>query len=269
MKPLSLHTSITSAASVTGIPGGWRLSLPAGSGGAYRLAQLDDYRRLPRSQFPWRPPLRLSVQMRASHAVIPGTWGIGLWNDPFSASLGMGGGERSLPALPQCAWFFFASPPNHLTVYDDQPGNGALAGVITGQPGRIPAKLLGLPVLPLGLLGGWLPSLGRAARRCARDWLAQATQALDLDATAWHTYTIDWQTSGVHLYVDDDLALNTPLSPSAPLGLVLWVDNQFAAWMPQGRIRAGTLPNPDPVWIEARQLSIESTGQAFTAPEIN
>src|SRR5512144_3136865 len=98
--------------------GGWRLEIPAGSAGRYRLAQLDDYSNLPRRAFPWQAPLSLSLRARASQSSLPGTWGFGLWNDPFALSLGFGG-ERRIPALPNAAWFFFASAPNYLSLRDD------------------------------------------------------------------------------------------------------------------------------------------------------
>src|SRR5262245_12963203 len=79
------------------------LSIPAGSADQYRLAQLDDYTKAPRSRFPLRVPLSLSLSARVSSNSIPGTWGFGLWNDPFGLSLGFGGNPLRLPALPNAA----------------------------------------------------------------------------------------------------------------------------------------------------------------------
>src|SRR5437879_6259384 len=79
-------------------PGHWRLTMPAGPAGRYRLAQLDDYAGLRRAGFPWQPPLRLALRARVSAAGLPGTWGFGLWNDPFGIGVGLGGGARRLPA---------------------------------------------------------------------------------------------------------------------------------------------------------------------------
>jgi len=45
-------------------------------------AQLDDYHGLRRGQWPWRPPLRMSVRARASQAEPVGTAVLAL-NDPF------------------------------------------------------------------------------------------------------------------------------------------------------------------------------------------
>jgi hypothetical protein len=109
---LQVEPNITFAAEVTRTAtGAWRLGIPPGLAGQYRLAQLDDYRRLPRRAFLWHPPLSLSLSARASHASIPGTWGFGLWNDPFGLAFLQGGGVRT-PALPNAAWFFIASPQN-------------------------------------------------------------------------------------------------------------------------------------------------------------
>ena len=135
-------------------PGAWRLEIPAGAAGRYRLAQVDDYHRLRRRDFPWRPPLRLSLRARASAPDLPGTWGFGLWNDPFSLSMGLGGAAQRFPALPNAAWFFFASPPNYLSFRDDLPAQGFLAA--TFQAPAIPAPLLGA--------GCPWPGAGRPAR---------------------------------------------------------------------------------------------------------
>ncbi|HET8563198.1 MAG TPA: hypothetical protein VFM35_04915, partial [Candidatus Binatia bacterium] len=93
----------------------YRLMIPAGPSGKYRLAQLDDYTQITRSRFPLRSPLSLSLSARASSESIPGTWGFGLWNDPFGLSLGFGGNPFRLPALPNAAWFFGASKESYLS----------------------------------------------------------------------------------------------------------------------------------------------------------
>jgi len=89
-----------------GPDGGWRFSLPAGPDQTYRWAQLDDYMELSRRNFRWNPPVTLRLCARVSSADTRGTWGFGLWNDPFTASLGLGGMARSLPELHNTAWLF-------------------------------------------------------------------------------------------------------------------------------------------------------------------
>ena len=80
MKPL-IQKNEANGGRVTQLdPEHWRLSIPQGLAGEYRLAQLDDYADLQRKSFPWVPPLLLSLKMRASAANLPGTWGFGLWN---------------------------------------------------------------------------------------------------------------------------------------------------------------------------------------------
>jgi hypothetical protein len=66
----------------------YRLSIPSGFSDSYRLAQLDDYAPFSRRRFPHRFPLSLSLSARTSSNSIAGTWGFGLWNDPFGLSLG-------------------------------------------------------------------------------------------------------------------------------------------------------------------------------------
>jgi len=249
-----LHPNLTPGSKILEIEAGtWRLEIPTGPGGRYRLAQLDDYARMPRPAFPWKAPLSLQLRARASHADLPGTWGFGLWNDPFSFSMGFGGGARRFPTLPQAAWFFFASPPNCLSFYDDQPGCGNLAMVFRSQ--HFTPALLALGPVFAPLLA--FPPVGRGLRRLLRGAIQQDAQALDLDPTAWHAYRLEWAPDGVRFSVDDWEYVSA-VSPQGPLGLVLWVDNQYAAFPADGRLRYGTLPNPQPAWIEVAGLMVDS-----------
>jgi hypothetical protein len=54
--------------------------------------------------------------------------------------------------------------------------------------------------------------------------------------------------------VDEVLTLKTPTAPRGPLGLVLWIDNQYAAFPPNGRLGYGMLANPEPAWLEIRDI---------------
>ena len=235
--------------------GTWRFEIPGGARRKYRLSELDDYAGLARQNFPWKPPFQITLQARASSVEIPGTWGFGLWNDPFSASLGLGGADRRLPALPEAVWFFWASAHNYLSFRDDLPAQGFLAA--TFRSARIPTVLLaaGSPFLA-GLL---LPPVSRLMRGAARKLVRQDAALVSIDPTAWHTYSLEWQESWVRLEVDGVLALETGVAPHAPLGLVLWIDNQFAAWTPDGRIRLGSLENAESAWMEVKQLSFGAT----------
>ncbi len=233
--------------------GGWRLSLPPGDEQAYRVAQIDDYSRLGRRAFPWQAPTSLRLCARASGRDLPGTWGFGLWNDPFSMGV-LGGGRVRLPALPNTAWFFFASPPNYLSLRDDRPAAGQLAAAFRAPPW--PTAWMAAGALALPLLA--LPPAARLLRRLGRPFLRQAASALDLDPTEWHTYQIDWQPGRVRFTVDERLALQTGLAPRGRLGLVIWIDNQYMALPPTGRAAYGWLANP-PAWIEAAQITIHSS----------
>ena len=234
-------------------PGLWRLEIPAGPGGRYRWAQLDDHLGQARGRFPWRPPLRMELRARVSAVGLPGTWGFGLWNDPFSASFGVSGAARKLPALPNAAWFFYAGPPNHLAFRDDHPAQGFLAATFSALP--IPSLLLAPGALALPLLA--LPSTARLVRRAARLLLKESGGLVPGDPTQWHTYRIEWGDSYARFLVDEVEVLLTPVSPRAPLGLILWVDNQYAAFPPSGKLRMGTLPNPEPFWMEVEGVRVD------------
>jgi hypothetical protein len=222
-----------------------RLAIPAGPIGQYRLAQLDDYAGLKRPAFAHQPPFHLCLKLRASESALPGTWGFGLWNDPFGLGLpGMGGG-LGLPALPQAAWFFHASPENYLSLEDSGPENGWLAMTFTSSRLRpwdyALAMLLPLLAIPAGR---------RSLRRIARRFVRSQAVELGVNPEDWHLYCLDWREGGANFRVDDKLVFESELSPVGRLGLVIWIDNQFMGYMPDGRLQYGLLVNPEAAWIE-------------------
>jgi len=232
-------------------PSTWHLQIPPGSAGRYRLAQIDDYAYLARQDFPWQSPLRFSLRARASDVDIPGTWGFGLWNDPFGLTL-VKGTQLRLPILPNAVWYFFASPPNYLSLRDDLPAQGQLATAFR-SPLRLPAGLLlRAPLLALFTLR----PLMRYLRRSARRYVHQDAISVDHDPSEWHLYEIDWRSDRVLFRLDGMTILETQVSPIGPLGLVIWVDNQYASLPPDGRIGSGTLANERVAWIELADLKL-------------
>jgi len=230
-----------------------RLEIPAGAAGEYRLAQLDDYSHLARKNFPWCAPMSFSISAKISQAQAPGTWGFGLWNDPFSFSLGVGGGVRLLPALPQAAWFFFASKPNSLSLYDELPANGNLSATFRSsglQPSIILAALLSLP----SLLSA---RFCRLVRKASQKFILQSGTHTAFDVTAWHEYLIRWEARNVIFTIDGQSVYKTDISPVGPLGFVLWVDNQYLSVSPERPVSFGSLANPRSVCLEVQNISIQ------------
>lgn len=226
--------------------GGLRLQVPSGGAREYRLAQLDDYAKIRRGAFPHRAPLHLSLRARVSDAALPGTWGFGLWNDPFGLSLGFGGTSLRIPALPNAAWFFHASPENHLS-FGEGPGHGFLA-----QAFRSPARSVAL--LPGVALR--LPFSRRKARAALAKIIHEEAARLEVDPREWHRYELDWEAEGCRFRVDGEPVLETAVSACPPLGLVLWIDNQYAAWKPDGTLAWG-LQAGEQAWLEITALRLE------------
>lgn len=232
----------------------WLYRIPAGPAGEYRWAQQDDHLGHARADFPARPPASLRLRARVSAEDIPGTWGFGLWNDPFSLSIGIGGAGRRFPALPNAAWFFFASPHNYLSFRDDTPASGFLAA--TFRSPRLPAALLALGAPGLALLLTRPTAL--LLRRMLRSFIHESGSRLMVDVTAWNSYRMDWEERRVRFWVNDTLVHQTGVAPVGPLGVVIWIDNQFAAFTPTGQVKMGTLPNPTPAWMEVESVSLGS-----------
>ena len=221
--------------------------------GEYRDAQIDDYLGRTRRRFLWAAPCRLRLEARVSSTNTPGTWGFGLWNDPFNFSLGLGGAARRLPSLPNAAWFFYASPPNYLSLRDDLPAQGFLAATFSSP--LLPAALLAgaAPFLPLL---GW-PWAARRLRPVGRRLVKQDAVQLTIERTEWHHYELDWQPGTTTFKVDGQVVLTTQVSPRGQLGLVLWIDNQYAAFTPQGSLLFGRLPTPETAWVELKDIKVE------------
>jgi hypothetical protein len=243
----------TAGASVTQLSADhWQLTIPAGPASVYRWAQLDDYMELSRKRFNWRSPVHLSLDARISNADMQGTWGFGFWNDPFSASLGMSGMVRQLPTLPECAWFFYASQSNYLSLRDGLPAQGFLAATFSSSSVGKFFLPLGLPFIPFLF---W-KRMARLLRSVLKHFIQQDAQLLSVDPTTWHQYELVWQAGKVIFRVDGEVVKQTTTAPHDPLGFVLWLDNQYAAFQPDGMLKFGTLPNLSPISLEIRELSI-------------
>ena len=73
----------------------------------------------------------------------------------------------------------------------------------------------------------------------------------------WHIYTIDWQLNRVRFYLDGNLLLEAAHTPAGPLGLVIWLDNQFLRFAPWGRFRWGLVEKKEAQWLEIDWLAVE------------
>jgi len=241
-----MKAKASQGASVDETHSGWRLRIPGGDSRSYRVAQLDDYAQLLRRKYPHHS-LTLSLHARASSDSIPGTWGFGLWNDPFGLSLGFGGNPFRLPTLPNAIWFFHASPQNYLSFQDDKPAQGFLA-----QTFRSPSfhPLL----IPAGLA---LPFSRKLTRWMLGKVIEEDGIALSVDVAQWHGYSFEWSPKRVVFYVDEVRVFESPLSPRDPLGVIIWIDNQYAAFTPEGRIAFGVLEGNEE-WIEVEDIVLRS-----------
>lgn len=236
-----------------------RLSLPAVQQGQYADAQIDDYDSLPRSAFPWRPPLHMEVRARSSHPaasaspasvatgdILRGTAGFGFWNYPFS-------GRGDVLMLPESIWFFYASPPSNMALVPGLPGCGWKAQVIHSI--RVESVVA---TAPMALSAAWARLTGD--ERQASRWMQRLSGAqealLNVDMTDWHTYSLEWRTGDVLFQVDNNLVLRAAQPPTRPLGFVAWIDNQYAVVTPRGTLRFGTVAT-GPEWLELDYVRIE------------
>ncbi|MBL8089087.1 MAG: family 16 glycosylhydrolase [Anaerolineales bacterium] len=242
-----MKSRTTENASITKTENGYILKIPSGDSSAYRFAQIDDYFGLARKKFPHQY-LTLSLRARTSAFPLSGTWGFGLWNDPFGMSLGFGGNKFRLPTLPNAAWFFGASKENYLSFQYDYPANGFIA-----QSFRSPKFH---PYLILAGLA--FPFRKIQTRRYLSEVIMEDSFSLSVDPTQWHSYQLEWSPKRVVWKVDDAEVFESSVSPNPPLGLVIWIDNQFASFTPDGKLGFGTLANEE-AWLEIADLVIRDS----------
>ncbi|RLT40481.1 MAG: hypothetical protein DWI57_08405 [Chloroflexi bacterium] len=237
---------------------GLRLVNDGAQSGRYTNAQIDDYQHLSRRDFPWRPPLRLILRARFSHPssdetndpaqALNGTAGFGFWNDPF----GMAG--RRWPALPQALWFFYAAPPSNLKLSLDTPGWGWKAATINARRWQFaalaPTIPLAVPLMNVRPFYWLLWPIGQQA-------IGVAERRVPVSMAEWHIYSIAWAGDCVFFAVDGQMLLTTQSAPAGPLGLVIWLDNQYMQVTPAGRFAWGSVAKVAQQWLEVDWIFVE------------
>lgn len=226
-----------------------RLSIQPTDEKSYHDAQLSDYTGLRRSLFSWYPPVTMRVRMRASHstASLRGTMGFGFWNHPFMPG-------ESFFRPPRAVWFFFGSVPNNMALAKGVPSYGWKAA--TFDASRLPFWLL-TPFAPLGFLLMRVPVLYRVLWPIGQWSIGVSEKMLDdIDLTQWHTYALQWRKRSASFFVDDTVVHVAPHAPRAPLGFIVWLDNQYAIVTPQGHFGAGFVSVPEMQYIDIADVHI-------------
>ncbi len=107
-------------------------------------------------------------------------------------------------------------------------------------------------LIPAGLA---LPFSRKATRNLLGKVIGEDGISLGVDVTQWHRYRLEWSAKRSAFWVDDALVFESPVSPNPPLGVILWIDNQFAAFTPEGKLAFGVLEN-DEAWLEVEEVVV-------------
>lgn len=228
----------------------------------YTNAQIDDYQHLSRGDFPWRPPLRLVLRARFSHpgfeetgdpaTALSGTGGFGFWNDPFGMA-----GPRA-PALPQAVWFFYAGQPSNLKLDIDTPGWGWKAATLDARRGQFAALA---PTIPLAVPLMNVPPLYRRLWPIGQRATGVAERRVPVSMSDWHIYSIDWRMDRVIFCVDGRRLLETAGAPAGPMGLVIWLDNQYMQVTPWGQFGWGMVGKAQRQWLGIDWIAVSTLSQ--------
>jgi hypothetical protein len=236
-----MKSRTTPGASIEKTPKGYLMKIPAGDSSAYRFAQIDDYFGLPRRKFPHHS-LTLSLRARTSSFPSPEHGASGCGTIPSACRLGLG----------RIVWP--PRPAQRGMVLRGVAGQSSFVQRQT-RTGISRAKFPFAKISSSADTNGFGISLFRAkaTRNC---WARSSTRTHPLSgwiqlngmATGWSGVR-----SRVAWYVDDVRVFESPVSPNPPLGLVIWIDNQFAAFTPEGKISFGVLEG-DEEWLEIEDL---------------
>jgi hypothetical protein len=232
-----------------------RLMIPATSRAAYVDAQLDDYEHEPPRTFLNRPPQRLRLQARFSHAAgaLKGTAGFGFWNHPFTR-------EGGVIAPPQNAWFFHGSPESDMQLVRGVPGHGFKAAMLNtplpSQEGRGLQAGLIRAMIAAGNLALKVPLVSHLALAAARGMIVAREAVLGVSMTDWHAYELDWLADAAVFRVDGREVLRAARPPQSAMGFVAWVDNYRATASAGGDYEFAYVDVPEPQWMELRGLPL-------------
>jgi hypothetical protein len=92
-----------------------------------------------------------------------------------------------------------------------------------------PAVLL----LPLAAL----TPAGKGFRKIGQCSIKQDVKSTNHDSSKFHHYQLDWKRNEATFYLDGVEIFHSSIVPLCPLGLVIWIDNQFAALPPNSKIK--------------------------------
>ena len=208
---------------------GWELQVSQTTAATYSNAMITTYRS--RQDFTFTSGTRLELTAHLE-GELHGTAGFGFWNHPYG--LGM--------RLPRAIWFFFSSSPSEMSLAMDVPGRGFKAAVFDAQ--RWLFYLL-LPAAPIGMLLMRFPAFYRRLWPVGQRAIGVDEAMLDGGLLLKpRRYTIDWNDLSVSFKIDDEMVLTTRHVPRGKLGLVAWIDNQYAVITPQGKFHFGLVDVP-------------------------
>lgn len=223
----------------------------------YTDAQIDDYTMLGKSDYLWKPPLRMTVRARFSHTaatasstdttknVLRGTAGFGFWNKPFTM-------QGNWFTTPQAVWFFYSAPPSNMALVPGLPGWGWKAQVINTTKASVAANAIPAAVAAgYGRLTDTQPA-GHAVRR----FIGAHEQIVTDSMKDWHTYVLEWHENETTFYVDDNILFKANSAPTKPLGFVAWLDNAYAVVTPRGELQFGRT-TCGKQWLDMDSVKIE------------
>lgn len=218
----------------------------------YANSQIDDHPNLRRSEFCCRPPLSLKIKarMKSGSESPKGTAGFGFWNDPFMMT------DHKMPTLPKAVWFFWSSSHSAMELAQGVPGHGWKMAVMDAW--RWPFLAL-IPTIPLSIPLMWIRQARERLWPVAQKAMICEEKMCSVSLLDWHHYEIRWLKTEVHFLIDGKECLRTS-SPKGPLGLVIWIDNQYMRTNPKAIFSHGLLKLKSSQSLEIDHFELSHSG---------
>ncbi|HEY47590.1 MAG TPA: hypothetical protein G4O14_12510 [Anaerolineae bacterium] len=160
-----------------------------------------------------------------------------------------------MPTAPKALWFFYGSYPNNLPLASNVPGYGWKAASLDSID--LPTLFLA-PLAACAFILSKVPILRGWIMRKALQQIVAYESLLTPLLNEWHSYSLTWLSEGATFEVDGEIVLHAPEVPSAPLGFVAWIDNQYAVATPEDGFHFGVVPLKEPQWLEISDLQLKT-----------
>ena len=128
-----------------------------------------------------------------------------------------------------------------------------LSAVFSSSLIPLPLRAAGAVFMPLafsGLTSGLI-------RRILKRYIKENATQIRKEWVEWHHFEIAWLTDKVSFSIDGNICHESQIFPQGKLGLVIWIDNQYARFAPGESLKFGSLETLYETSMEIKDFEIK------------